>query len=920
MLLRSSYLAYKRETSRLVYLLVTASNAILSVKNVKAKLNTSGKLDSSGFVPSAELIGKHMRSVPREILRLLKSVIELRTSHYAEFQRRVSANPNFRMEESNKSHKHFIDVLSRAFEILGGESGLELKKEEAEADERELGNEDFEATCSNMFAHLDLQDVHGSDGEDDDGSVCDAGDVSSHVAKRDPTENKTGKSTHGKQALKIEKKKKKKKKDKHHSRLGKMSIEQYGILDDDHHIAAEYFLAASSLLEQSIDLRIQCQEAWSGVAHDQSHPLLAVATSGQSIAMVQKSHATICRDFPGPHSYMGLINTYTKGGPKNLARKTTIRISQRRDSDDCCVSMEETAVSREPMRELLMEHAYNDLVDFLHDFRKTSSGVPTKQMKAEISRWDPEYDLEEATDDQLRQWRRVYTINWLYGLVGYYFASKAQVDRHGTSTKPSNRPCRKSATPWAEDYSFFGLGQFARSIITLTRRPAEAPIQDSITPVLVFQLQCIVDSFTASRGWIVEVSGHVVHPPPVEDDLPPEQRGVMGWFWKVTCANPCEHHQGLSRSIELLRELHARCRTRPGAFGESTFELVWNSWWQHHRIVVDLRNGTAPCFRHNDADGRLDEYGLFALSPFLCGFATLQTLELFYRYAMFVWDTTPEIVLMLHLHNMLHRTGYLKEPVALMAKLTASFGRDLFGESTPTCDFYKAFVDRKAPSRPITSSLVRPFVIETPSFRQFHMSERVFRTRSSVLVFHEAGWESAAVSPDRVSSLSEQAWLRYTVANLGNRSSFDSRKRLAKIPKTGHNIDLPHFDPDSDHIHESTVLSFGRYAMQRDMCTCCPAPLTGLNLLAVTAKLLSIWLAIGQKLERSNHVRAHHVGRATSSLSRDAVETVATTALRGSDDSLNKLLADVFEETRTTIGSVSYFTSGDEKGGLDRAS
>ncbi|KAG5919848.1 hypothetical protein E4U53_003958 [Claviceps sorghi] len=911
MLLRSSYLAYKRETSRLVFLLVTAGNAIVSVKKVKTKLNTSGKLDSSGFVPLAQLIGKHMRRVPCEILRLLKSVIELRTSHYAEFQRRVSANPNFEMEESNKSHKHFIDVLSRAFEILGGERGLagEKGEKEAEADGAEVSNDDFRATCSNMFAHLDLEDVDGSDEEADDVSVCEAGQAASRSGRARKAVPKTSKNKNGKCSRG---RKSSNKKNKHQSPLGKLSIDQYGISDDHHHVAAEYFLAVSSFLEQSIDLRTMCQMVWYNVAYTDLQPVEAVATSEQSIALIRKSHTTISREFPGSHSYMSLINAYTTGGIHNLQPNTTIRVTRQSKGSACCVSMKEIRVSREHMRELLMEHAYNDLVEFLRDFRKTSSGGPTKSMRAEISGWDPKYDLEAATADERLRWRSVYTINWLYGLVAYYSLTKERIDSVRTKMTCRNYLNRKAATSWAEDYSFFGLGEFARSIISLARKPAGAQIESMISPCLVFQLQSVVDTFTVSRGWTVEVHRHILEAPPAEDN-PRCDQGAMGFFTRLTCANECENHQGLARSMEWLQELHASAQTRHGSFCKDTLAEVWTHWAFQHRFIIDLRNEEAPDFRANGTDGRLDEYGLFSSSPFLCGFATLQTIELFYRYAMLTWDATPEIILMLHLHNMLHQTGILKEPVKLMAKLTSMFTADLFGENPPTSDFYQAFVNRKGASRFTTYSLLKPLLMGTSSFQQFYMSERFFKTRSSFLVLHEAGWDTAAVSPLRIASLNEQAFLRNVIGVLGDRSSFDSRKRLAKVAQPGHNINIPHVHDNSNNIHEAQVFSMTSYALQRDFCECCPAPLSGINFLAVTAKLLSVWIAIGERLKLSGHVCSDRVDPATSMRDGGPVESVVVSALRGDDGSLNRVLADVFDETRAEMKSVSYFTSSDKK-------
>lgn len=72
------------------------------------------------------------------------------------------------------------------------------------------------------------------------------------------------------------------------------------------------------------------------------------------------------------------------------------------------------------VKENLLIHTYRALLDFVIDFQKTRSGVPTRAMIKEIRNWDPLFDLHKATEAQRLAWRRSFTFNWLYDLVNLF--------------------------------------------------------------------------------------------------------------------------------------------------------------------------------------------------------------------------------------------------------------------------------------------------------------------------------------------------------------------------------------------------------------------------------------------------------------------------------------------------------------------
>lgn len=69
--------------------------------------------------------------------------------------------------------------------------------------------------------------------------------------------------------------------------------------------------------------------------------------------------------------------------------------------------------------------------------------------------------------------------------------------------------------PWHHHRRLFGLSEFAGEITAFAMQKPSTDVRRKILPHHVFQLQCIVDSFAASRGWMLNpLRGHILAPPP----------------------------------------------------------------------------------------------------------------------------------------------------------------------------------------------------------------------------------------------------------------------------------------------------------------------------------------------------------------------------------------------------------------------
>lgn len=161
------------------------------------------------------------------------------------------------------------------------------------------------------------------------------------------------------------------------------------------------------------------------------------------------------------------------------------------------------------VREQFLIYAFEDLRDFVTDFQKTHSGKPTKRMLAEIANWDPNFNLRNASEKERIKWRRSYTINWLYDLVNVFSAIVVQRNTMKGENHDLSRVDWSVQGPWNVHRRLFGLNEFAGTVTSLAMQKPGTDISKKILPHHVFQLQCIVDSMTASHGWLLSgLRGH----------------------------------------------------------------------------------------------------------------------------------------------------------------------------------------------------------------------------------------------------------------------------------------------------------------------------------------------------------------------------------------------------------------------------
>lgn len=365
------YLAYKRDTSRLTYWIVKASNAIIASSSALRgdsceTPNTDGRLTVAGFVSLCKLIAKHIDPVSPAILGLFNSVIQARSAQYQAFSSLVSNKSDPELERSNASHKHFIDALTEAFEALGGSAWVEQQRKRSSSaksgadDQAELEQVLF----SNSFASLSLETDPNAEDEgpsDEDEGRGDRPNQAPSTRRRQA--KKSGKGKKGKSGKAS--KKNKQPPAAQTKVLDDVPIESYRIIQDEEGLVTEYLMAVYALVEEWAGVRSYLQRLWRDVAYKGLNSAVAGAVTNVAVNMIERSAAAMFIDYPGHDSYETVMNTITRGDPEKAQGMFSVATHWVSADHASITKLRETAVD---VQEQFLIHAYRDLLDFVNDF------------------------------------------------------------------------------------------------------------------------------------------------------------------------------------------------------------------------------------------------------------------------------------------------------------------------------------------------------------------------------------------------------------------------------------------------------------------------------------------------------------------------------------------------------------------------
>ncbi len=673
----NAYAVYKRHNRYLLQWMINTSNSIIRRLSAKEPLNdalpsinSTGKTTVADLVGMSRMIANHISPIPTIIYRLLKSVIKARVAAYTFFVKATADSQSPTLEKQNASHKHFIEALEEILQILGGENWSE-----DEASAEHIDDESVEqAILANKFTVLHL------DGADDAQAESDGSEIQQTQGKR---QSRT-KAPKGNRKSKL-KKKRDQQPDKFQDPLQLLPLESYRIIEDSEGTVTEYLVAAVGLLTECASLRTSVKDVWRDVAYNGEHIAVAGAVSNAAIAIAKRTSSALFADFPEHDSFETVIHTTSCGRNINEPWRCLITVHTLSRNQ----GITKTEIETMDAREHFSIYTYLDLLDFIHDFQKTGSGRPTKRMLKQIAHWHPNADLQQLSWEKKILWRRSFTINWLYDLTNTFldFADNIHSlhkECGKLRTEPNNADLRLFQVP------LYGLNEFAGFIASLAGKRYGTDVTSKILPYHVFQLQCVVDSMTVSRGWSASSYGEDIVSPPPEGFV---ARRDLDIFLDTSC-----DYSGLGYlplSAIMMRylsedEYHWYDVWSRASYPLAALDILHRCLEQHlGRKSTIYKNHAASPSRFADTN----PHGLWDYSPFSCGVGLLEALELAYLASMIAWTNTPEVLILMHLYNKLVQKGYINTPIEMFEFCLREFSQDIFADGQrPTSDFMPCFM------------------------------------------------------------------------------------------------------------------------------------------------------------------------------------------------------------------------------------
>ncbi|KAL7909029.1 hypothetical protein GGI35DRAFT_493835 [Trichoderma velutinum] len=930
---QNAYRTYKRDTQRLLFWTIHAFNAILqssaaaepgAVEHLSHQ-NVTGQVTVRELVAMARTISKHAIRVPSAIYRKLQSVTHARTVVYQAFQQLAASNPtpDPEMEKSNASHKYFIDALHEVFEVLGGptwEQEQQSDSKEAEFDAK-LDAEVEMANFSNKFAALSFENstqsepdattVDSSDGEESDAQLKLA---ATGNQRRQPRPGRGKKKKGRKRARKS------KPITKPAPRiLDKIPLESYRIIEDADGIVTDYLLAVYALFQESCDLRLYMSSVWHEVAYEGLNSAVAATLADVATAMVKQTESAIMVDFPGHESYETVMQTITRGNIEKAQGNFRMALYK---TCDATGRMEKEGETDLDVKEQFLIYAYWDLVDFVTDFQATRSGKPTKRMLEEIGKWNPTLDLQRATKEQRHRWRRSYTINWLYDLVNVYSSIVVQRNTMKGEHHLYEKVDWAADGQWGKHVRLFGINEFAGIVTSLAMQKPGTDVKKLINPSLVFQLQCIVDSLTVSRGWSLGIfRGHVLEPPMSEF----RPRRDVDLF--LDRKNE-RFGKGFLQGSDMLKQLLERDGVLHGNLSRHKVQidilegLVWDfrDWLGESKYMYGLT--TLPPSRFSNSNSN----GLWEYSPFLCGVGLAESLELAYRVGLLLWDKIPEPILLVHLHNMLVQKKYLERPIGLFTALESTFSAAFFADGCPpTSNFSQALGNQisKTGTHFAQRQRIRPRGMANTIHDILDVAaNRFFCMKSNLLLYRESGW-----NPDRIPDedltkhtlllnfRSQHAKTEHSGQDTSRMQSSDAVRPNPPHLKFDNNpVPMLPRPPRADNLSRRELLGLIQCDIYSDICG--PFPYSSLNYSWVTARIMMLFMMFEEELKKLGNPLYQEIYVADSGRNPEKRVFLAVAALSETDEECLQIMARVMEEHR--MGWMNHIYWEDLDTSMDR--
>jgi hypothetical protein len=381
-------------------------------------------------------------------------------------------------------------------------------------------------------------------------------------------------------------------------------------------------------------------------------------------------------------------------------------------------------------------------------------------------------------------------------------------------------------------------------------------------------------------------------------------------------------------------------------------ELDFVNWLGESKYMHGLTTIPASRFSKHDANG------LWEYSPLLCATGMVEGLTIMQRVMMNIWDNIPEPTLAVHLHNMLVKKGYLKVEVEPYATLEGLLKHSFFPAGAPTEGFCDALVarvgqgpnsrassrQRQAVIRDVTSDIHR---LLDPNFN------RLFRNKSTLMMYHDAGWlpehilDSEVIIPSALyvhrlintertinpatgetrlketelvkrakaqgesdAAMLEAASFSISGTNMNN-ETFEAAMRRIDLEESNKYTRAP---PQRNPYHVSEQKKHGQLQgcslleqLQLDVFAdvCGRDPLSSLNYVWITCQFMILFIMCEDRLRETRHplwVRFYE--QPVPQLRQQKRFALVVAMMKNEDDQALKIFAEIFENTR--MGTLGY--------------
>ncbi|KAK2038951.1 hypothetical protein LZ31DRAFT_569729 [Colletotrichum somersetense] len=399
--------------------------------------------------------------------------------------------------------------------------------------------------------------------------------------------------------------------------LAKVPLNDYCFLRTDDEQMTEYAMAVCSYFRECYNLRAYLQGIWREVAYDGLNIVVAGALVQLAIGMVKKTESVVFADFPGRISFETLERTITLGNVQKAedefgaAMHLLISEDQSHGSDNASIDL----------REYIMSYTCRDLVDFVVDYQQKRNG---KRI----------------------EWRRAYTIKWLYDLVNVYTCPTSK-DADGEHQDLENIDWSPGSN-YVRIKAIMGFQDFTAITTSLAMQKPSTYVPERILPHQVFVVQCIIDAFTVSRGWSVDMLKGDIFMNPPQNFYPTREIELF------LDREDERQNTGCTSAIRLLceaLETDEAIRKQPG------YHNIWLSLMEALQCILTCL-GRSTHLREEFAfpDSAFSEThvnGLWDLSPFLCAVGLVDSVDLSLeapaevvcRYFAFIENAVPKQVL-----------------------------------------------------------------------------------------------------------------------------------------------------------------------------------------------------------------------------------------------------------------------------------